>query len=434
MLVGTPGVAQQPPSPTGSVTEEVPANLELRQAIEIALRAHPALVLDRARSGVAKSGIAAAGSQYRPYIAADGGLGKTLAGPTQVRRDQGGEVTEVDPFYSARLRLVVPIVREGRLPFMTFPSEEAARHRYDAIRLGENRTRSEIVGVVTIAFLTALSTREDVKLGERTVELNRLLLDNARRRFDQQLIPLADVLAAEAALAAAEADLAVARTSYTSRLQELLIAMGLDPGTGRAPELIDAGEILDTGRSLDELLNEAYEKHPAVRAQQARVREAMAVLGRLVSERYPTLDASLVAGNVDDFSLLDRWALRALLQLNWRVWDFGHLGLRIKQQTEVIEAERLVLGEVKNRIAQQVVAAHREVAVTQSRLSAEQRAIESAEERLRAARARFQQELIPRAEVLRAELDLEASRKTLLQTQYAIRVGQARLAEAMGAD
>ena len=151
-------------------------------------------------------------------------------------------------------------------------------------------------------------------------------------------------------------------------------------------------------------------------------------------ERYPTLDAALVAGNVDEFSLLDQWALRGILRLNWRIWDFGHLGLRIKEQTQAIEAEKQALEVIKNGIAERIVTAYRDVVTAESRLAAATKSVQAQEERARTAREQFNQNLIPRTEVLRAELALETARKVLVQTQYTMRIDQARLAVATGAE
>ena len=435
MAAAVEGAAQPAaPAPESRADEPVPGTLSLQQAIELALRRHPALALSKARGEVAKTGIAVAGSQYRPYFAADAAVGKTLAGPAQVARDDSGNQVEVDPFYEAKLSFVVPIVREGRLTFMTFPSEEAAKLRYDAVRYGEDRTRSEVIGSVRVAFLSVLLAKVDVELGKRTVELNGLLVDSARLRFNQQLIPLAEVLAAEAALGTAEADLAGARVTYTSRLQVFMTAIGLDPAAGPPPEPVDAGEPPGLVRALEDLVKEAYEHHPSVLAQQAKVNEARALLTRLMMERYPTLDAALVAGNVDEFSLLDQWALRGTLRLNWRIWDFGHLGLRIKEQTQAIEAEKQALEVIKNGIAERIVTAYRDVVTAESRLAAATKSVQAQEERARTAREQFKQNLIPRTEVLRAELALETARKVLVQTQYTMRIDQARLAVATGTE
>ena len=118
--------------------------------------------------------------------------------------------------------------------------------------------------------------------------------------------------------------------------------------------------------------------------------------------------------------------------MNWRIWDFGLLRLKLKQQEQTIQAERSALNQAKNQVTKGVVGAYQALSNAQSRLLAAEKALDLAEELARVARERFQQNLIPNSDLLQAEARLAAAQKALIQAQYEVRIDQALLRIAMG--
>jgi outer membrane protein TolC len=297
-----------------------------------------------------------------------------------------------------------------------------------------------------VTFYAALSTQEDLKVSEQFVELNRILLQSARLKFQQQLVPNSEVKAAEAALAAVEADLAMARINVSRALSDFATALGVDPSPDAVEgiELVEKSDMPPPPDPLEGLLKRVATSHPLVLAQEATVREVEASYKVIVSERYPKLEFSTRLGGADTSSQTSAqnggsqdtetkvWSLRALLSLNWRIWDFGALSLRLKKQSEEIQAEKFALAEVRSTVSKGVVTAYRNVNSSRARLNPAEKAVELAEQLVKGARARYRQDLIPRAELLRAEANLAAARKTLIQTEYAVRIDQAMLRIALG--
>jgi outer membrane protein TolC len=324
---------------------------------------------------------------------------------------------------------------------MTLPSEEVAKASYDSVRYGQQLTRSTVVGNVAVTFFATLSAREELKVGELVVNLNRLLHDAARLKFDQQLIPEAEVRAAESSLASAEADLAVARTTYARSLSDFATALGLDLSPGGAPdlELVHKDDQPLAVEPLDDLLRQTSSRHPSVLAQETVVRQAMETRKLLMTQRYPTLEATSTIGTVDHFSLpllppVDSWSLTAFVRMTWKIFDFGALSLKLKQQDEVIQAETRALQQVKNQVTQSIVTAYHNLTNAQSRFASVEKAVKLTEELERVARQRFQQTLIPASDLLQAEVNLATARKSLIQAQYTARINYAMLQIAMGTE
>jgi outer membrane protein TolC len=443
-----------------------PRVYDLKSSVDIALANHPGLATADLRAQAAKVGIAVAGARYRPTIDNVLTAERVLAGDksqTISTAAGGSNVSNTVPaseIYSGALDLNVPIIREGKLVLMTLPSEQVAAAHYDAVKNQMLLTRADVAGTVAVTFFAALGAVEDVNVSKQFVDLNRVLLDNARLKFSQQLIPQSEVKAAEAALSAAEASLAVARSTLTRGVSNFLTSLGVDasPEAVEKTELVDRDEAPAPVGSLNDLLRQASDGHPSILAQEAVVKQAETTYKVLETERYPRLDfttrlqaadtnasqngtqnnvngngnASNNNGTTTSNNSSDFWSLRVMLQMNWRIWDFGLLGLKLKEQALNIQAEKSALTQAKSQVAKNVVDAYQTLSNALSKLSSAEKSLDLAEELARVSRERFQQNLIPNSDVLQAEARLAAARKALIQAQYEVRIDQALLRIAMG--
>jgi outer membrane protein len=440
-----------------------PRVYDLKSSVDIALTNHPGLATADLRAQAAKVGITVAGARYRPTLDNVLTAERVLAGDKNQNISTvsgGSNVSNTVPaseIYSGSLDLNIPIVREGKLVLMTLPSERAAAAHYDAVKNQMLLTRADVAGTVAVTFYAALGAVEDVNVSKQFVDLNRVLLDNARLKFSQQLISQSEVKAAEAALSSAEAGLAVARSTLTRGLTNFLISLGVDasPEAVERTELVDRDEAPAQLSSLPELLRQASEGHPSILAQEAVVKQAETIYKVLETERYPRLDftsrlqgADTNASQSGNFNnnnnnnsgvsttnnSTDFWSFRVMLQMNWRIWDFGLLGLKLKEQELNIKAEKSALVQAKSQVAKNVVDAYQTLSNALSKLSSAEKSLDLAEELARVARERFQQNLIPNSDVLQAEARLAAARKALIQAQYEVRIDQALLRIAMGTE
>ena len=441
VLIGVEGGTQQPPDKeTAPAVAVAPARIyDLSLALETALRNYPAVGTAEARSQAAKTGIAVAGATYRPYIRANVSIDATLAGEKGVVIPIEGPALQsatTDPTYSPTLSFVTPIVSEGGFIWNTLPSEKVAKASYDNVSHTEQVVRKDLVSSVTTAFFTVLLRKEAVKVQQQLVDLNRVLVKNTRLRFAQALIPKADVLAAESALATTEADLAVALTDLGSSLRDFATVIGLDPLSDivQELELVDKTEPFPFVETVDNLLKRARTHHPSILAQEALLRQSLASLDLIKSDRYPTIDSIFTSGAVDTFfsSQFNAWNFSTSLRLRWKIYDFGLLNLKIKQQTESIEAEKRALEQVKIDVTRSVVAAYGTFASVQAKLQSARKAVDMHAELARAARGRFDQNLIPLSDLLQAEANLATAQRTLIETQYNLKIEYAKLVAAAG--
>jgi outer membrane protein TolC len=412
---------------------------DLKSAVAAALRNNPSVSAAGARLRAATTRIAAAGAQYRPFVEARASLGGTLAGDNDVtfRDDIATRSFDANPFYTGAVRLVLPIVREGTSPFLELPSEVLAKSGQAGARQAERLARAETVGNVTMAFYSMLAVREYHNGSRDVVTLSQALRDSVQRRFERQLVPQVDVLSAESALATARGELGVAEQNLAKARELFALSLGLNPSSeaARSLEVVKGEDSRRPPVGLEELLRQTTTNHPSVLVQQAKVQEAEAARALLRTERYPTLDAVLAAGAIDDFEgSVEGWSLRALLRLNWKIYDFGALGLRIKEQEELISAERRTLEHVRNQLSQSVVTAYRNVEGSRLRLASAEKAVELAMEESRVAARREQQGVAPASDTFKARVKEAAARRELAQATYAVLIEEAAVVMATGAE
>ena len=256
-----------------------PRVYDLKSSVDIALANNPGLATADLRAESAKTGISVAGAQYRPTLDNVLTAERVLAGEKSQTVGATSSVNNTVPaqqIYSGVLNFNVPLVREGRLVWVTLPSEQAAAAHYEAVKNQMLLTRADVAGTVAVTFFAALGAMEDVKVSKQFVELNRVLLNNARLRFGQQMIPQSEVKAAEAGLASAEAALAEARSNLTRGLSNFLTSIGYDasPEAVEKTELVDRDEAPAPPGPLVDLLKQANSTHPSILAQEANVKQA----------------------------------------------------------------------------------------------------------------------------------------------------------------
>ena len=422
----------------GSADVALAQAYDLKSAIDTALRNHPTISVASARARAAATRTAAAGAQYRPFVEGRASLGGTLAGDRDVafRDDIATRSFNANPFYTGAVRLVVPVVREGTVPFLELPSETAARAGQVGARHAERLARAETIGNVTMAYYTMLAVKDHVQASRQVVDLSQSFRDSVQRRFQQQLVPQVDLLSAEATLASARSDLGIAEQNLAKAQELFALALGFDPLAERTRTL-DVVRTDATRRplaALDDLIRQTSANHPSVLIQQAKIDEAEAVRRVLQTERIPTLDAVLAGGVIDDFNLpAEGQSLRALLRLNWRIFDFGALALKIKEQEEIVNAERQALYHVRNQLSQTLVSAYRNLEASRLRLSSAEKAVELAAEEARVAARREQQGLGPASDTLRARVKEATARRELAQATHALAIEEAAIAMATGA-
>lgn len=242
--------------------------LTLDQAMDIADRSHPELQASGAQVDVARAGITTA----RAYPNPEAGF---LAGRQLARIP--GAVAGSDFFYSFSQPLELGQLRPARLRLAELGVESS--------RFFFAETRLFVLGAVRRAFYEVLRRRSEIALARENLQP----VEDLRRRVEIR-VRLGEAGTIE--LNRAEAEAATARTLANSAQLQLITAMSQFQAALGAPlapdvELEDASALPAQLPPLDELRNEALERHPTLALVRAEVARAEARVSYELALRRP---------------------------------------------------------------------------------------------------------------------------------------------------
>ncbi|MFN3648239.1 MAG: TolC family protein [Armatimonadota bacterium] len=193
--------------------------------------------------------------------------------------------------------------------------------------------------------------------------------------------------------------------------------------------------------SLDEAVRYALEHNPRIGGAAAQVRQARARVGQRRAERGPQLNTSNFVirqgPTVPPFRPGDnpavpayRWDLGVFL--NQVVFDWGRRSARQRAAERDVNAALFRTEETENDVRLVVGVSFYNVLRSQQLLAVAQERRESAQEQLRVAQARFESDVSPRFDVIRAEAELANAEQEVIDAENEIALAESTLNTALG--
>lgn len=251
---------------------------------------------------------------------------------------------------------------------------DSAREQVLATRQALIGLEQQVLLNAVQAYANVVSASEFVRLREANTRLITQELRAANDRFEVGEVTRTDVSIAEARLAGARANLAVAQGDYQIAVEQFRAAVGRDPGTlgnpGRAPA---------TPRSAEEAKSVAVRTHPTIRQAQHQVTAA-----ELDAERAQRATRGTIAGSAN-IGLDDggRDSASVGLRFSQPVYQGGALSSVYRKALAGRDARRAALLDANRGVEREVGAAWSQLAVAQASLRA-------SEEQIRAATVAFE--------------------------------------------
>ncbi len=193
--------------------------------------------------------------------------------------------------------------------------------------------------------------------------------------------------------------------------------------------------------SVEAAVGYAVEHNPRVAGAAAAIREAKARASQRRAERGPQLGMSnyiyrqgpVVPGRTPG-------ALPAVPEYRWNVGvyisqvivDFGRLGAARRSEEKLADAARFDLTETKSEIRLVVTAAFYNVHRARALAEVATERKTAAAEQLRVSTARFEQNVSPRFDVLRAEAELAGAEQDVIVARNEIEVAESAFNTALG--
>ena len=292
------------------------------------------------------------------------------------------------------------------------------------------RGQQEVVLHTAVAYWGLVLARGALQAVQQGLETARAHVAVAQAHYEQQTVPLTDLLAAQVRVAELRNEEITAANRVAAAADGLSLVLGLDSQIEVVPA--DSLEGRRVGVSLEELVAAGQQRPDlmAMKHQAAAARHGVKVAR---AAHLPHLNG-FVRVDLDADAPFARqgesWTVGALV--TWNLFaGFRTIGAVQQAKAQVAQAEArtaFLQGQTEREVRQacrQVEAAHTQIEVAAG-------AVEQAEERLRISRLQYQEGLVTGADLLDAETVLTQALIRRLQALHALNVGVAQLEFAAG--
>jgi len=435
-LLGASAFAAPEPRPRPQTeTPDVPAKLDLQNAIKYALENNYAIRQARERIREQEGLIVEVKSLALPNASINSSY---TTNADELSSDRGGGPNSPGDTQNWQIALNVrQTLYAGGGVRAALDAQKALR---EAALLDLQATINDALFEVRTRFYNVLLAREQIKVQESNVQLLQEQLTIARNRFEAGASSNFEVLRSEVALANAQPALIRARNTFRTAIDELRQSLGYHnhrtESLRKVPEFLGTLDFTPVSYELETALVAARENRPELR-RLSRLEDArVAGVRNAKSGYYP--DLALVGGyqfRKSGFSnrfaeSLDGWVVG--LQSDWAVFDGRATAGRVAQARSQLNQARLLTEESTLAIEVDVRRSLSSLQEAAELADAARKVVAQAEEALRLADARYSAGTVTQLDVLEARVALTESRLNQIQANYSYNVAAASMRRALG--
>jgi outer membrane protein len=409
--------------------EPAPLKLTLRDAVGLALKQSPQVILANLGVSQSEQDRSVARSALLPQVKAQASesLNRTnLEALIGLRIP--GFAQHAGPF---RYEQVGPSFESSVFDLTLWRRYRASQYGIESSRAEETNTREESVLLVVSQYLGSQRAAADVAAAQSRVDLAQALYNQAADLQKNGVGTGIDTLRSNVQLQNEKQRLIVSRTQLETSLYGLARLLNLDPR--QRVELGDAVSFFDTPEvSVDQSLDRAYTSRP-------ELRQLLSLEHRAELEQRAASDARLPRLTVSGF-----WAEQGLnqssaipvynYQANLEVPLFTGGRIQAERTKAELAIRQLKQQEqdVRNRIVLEVKTAIAQVASARSEVDVAKLGIDLARQEVDQARDRFQAGVANNVEVIQAQDELARASDNQIGALYRYNQARADLAHSVG--
>lgn len=387
--------------PTAALAQ-APPSLTLAQLITTAEQRNPAIAAARQAVVAADARIALARSGIGPSVTASGSTG--TSGTSTGLGTQGFTS-------SASIGATYVLYDSGQIAHAVRQAEANAR----AARLSLEATRQDTALSVATNYVGVLRAERDVRVREQVVVQNRELVRLAEGQFRAGVVARADVVRAQAGLAAAEGELLAARNTVDQNRAQLNVAVGQGAATPVAvAEAPPAPRLTLAAGALPALVDERPEVRRAIADIEAA--EAGLAVAQTSNGLRVTLDGRVSQGITGSTGTGTTWSVTSTVSLP--VSDAGRSNAQVTEATANLEAARARIETARLNVQQQSLQALLNILSAVGRIASARAGLTFAQESFRLAQGRFAAGAGPFLEVIDAQTALVQAEVTLARAEF----------------
>ena len=417
--------------------EEAGGSLSLKQAIDIALKEHPAVKQARETTAATRDQIGVSRGAYFPQVKFVGNYyyGNSFASTGRISSTAtvGGltgttSVPSESSLYFYQFQANQLLFDFGKTPGIV----DQSRSSFNQSQQDYFGTRQQVVVDARTAYFGYLAAQRAQKVQEETVRQNQDLLKQAQGFYKVGLKAKIDVTKAEANLYQADANLIQAKNNVALAKVTLMNALGIK--TWPYKEVEDVLEVTPQPRPLEELTATALQRRPELlknryqqEYNQAGIRVAragyfptftsMAAYGwQAIDAPFTTMPSNWYVGAGFTFPLFEGMATKYSVSQN---------KAQLRSTLENFEV-------LRQNATKEVSQAYLNVKTGWELIRATKKALEAARENLRLAWGRYQAGIGTIIEFTDAQVQFSQADLNFVQALYNYRVYEAQLDKAIG--
>jgi outer membrane protein TolC len=412
-------LAQEPP----------PLKLTLRDAVGLALKQNPQVILATLNTAQAQQDRLLARSELLPQV-----NGHVQESVNRVNLEAAigftfpGFPRHVGPYWvsQAGANFSAPL-----FDLTLWRRYKAAQYGIDASRAGEISAREESVLLVVSQYLGSQRAAADVQAAQSRVDLAQALFDQAADLQKNGVGTGLDTLRSNVTLQNEKQRLIVARTQLETSLFGLSRLLNLDPR--QKVELADPVSFFDTPAvNADQTLESAWRARPEMRQILSDEQRAELEMRAAGDQRLPRL------------TLTGYWAEQGLTpgtafpvyQYQWGidvpVFTGGRIGAERARAEITIRQLKQQEVDLRNRIALEVKTSIVELASARNQVDVANLGVQLARQSVEQSRDRFQAGVTNNVEVIQAQDELARANDNQIAALYRYNQSRADLAHAAG--
>lgn len=402
--------------------------LDMRGAVERALRHNPGLGAEEAQSRSSEEGRKSARGAFGPR------LGMSYSVTKQERRPASAQRPAEYGVYSWGIEVSQPVFQGFRL----LATYQKAALQADSDKASVRQAELSMTEKVQTAFLNYLRAAENSLSEKESLERLRDQLKITRAYYDVGLSPRLDVLQAEVDVSEAERSYIQAENSRETYLAELNTLLGL-PATA---QVAYAGTLrhVPFRFSLEQCLERAYRQRPDLYIAAKSVEIAGKSQKEVQSEYYPQIEAYYnitQEGNTPDLrnagnhgSRMSSWEVGA--RATWEVFQWGTTYYADQQAGWLVTKMRYEEEDLKLNVGYDIKSKLLAVREAEKRIGVAQKGVAQAREAYDVAVARYQEHVGTNFDVLDASSNLKTAHSSLTGAKADYLTALAQLYVAMG--
>jgi len=421
---------------------QIPANITLDDAVRIAVRQNPQILLAIQQIEQTRGQIITVRAEALPLVALTGVYSQVdprlLGTPSSSGTSTSSTFTGTDKTWNISVTASQLLYSGGQVGAAIKIAKLTLDSNYFNLRDVIDQTISNVYQ----QFYTVLLDRELIAVQEESVGLLQSQLNDQKNRFTAGTVPRFNVLQAEVALSNQIPLLINAKNQYVISQTTLAQTLGIDydiwrPDTGKV-NVVGNLDVHYRDVNEDQAISMARARRAFLKVQRQSILIQLQQIKVALAGYQPTLTAdggyklgsSPLSDKLDE--TVNGWFVG--VNGNWNIWDSGATYGRVKTARAQLESAKATYDAAVLTVNLQVQQAIANLKEARETIQSQVENVKEALEAVRLAQERLAAGAGVQLDVLNAQVALEQARTNELQSRHDYNVALAQLDYAIGAD